>query len=815
MTSKLPSHAQAVVVGGGIAGASILYHLANMGWKDVILLERKQFTCGTTWHAAGLMGSYRPDATQARMVNRTRELYLELSAETGMETGFKQVGSISLAADKERLQEYKRGVDIASALNLEAHMMSPAEIVERYPLVNPDDLLGGMWMPLDGQINPVDATQMMLKAARSRGATALEDILVTGVEEKDGKVSAVVTDQGTIQTDIVINAAGLWAHEFGKMAGVNIPLHACEHFYVVTDKHPDIPKDLPVLREYSASAYFKEDAGSLLIGAFEKKAKPWGMKGIPDDFCFDELEEDWDHFMPILEAAMHRLPLLEEVGIRKFFNGPESFTPDDAFHMGEAPELGGYFMMAGFNSVGIQTSGGAAEVLADWIINGKPKAEVLVNDPRRNHPTQGNKSFLGERASETLGLLYDHHYPYRQFATGRGQRRSPIHSYLKEHNACFGNVAGYERPNWFAPAGVTPEYKYTFDRQNWFDYSAAEHKAVREAVGLLDLSSFGKIIVEGPDACALLNKVSTNQADVAVGRIVYTQWCNKHGGIEADVTMQRVATDRYQVVTPAATVFRELNWLKRHMEPEWNCGIVEVTSAEAVFAIMGPNSRALLQSLSPENFAHEAFPFGTVQTVDFAQIKLRAARITYVGELGWELHMSSEVAGHVFEALWEAGKAHDLALVGMHAMDSLRSEKGYRHFGHDIGEIDTPLEAGLGFATRWKKGDFIGRDVLLAQKESGVLPKRMLHFKLRNPEPLTYHGEPVMRDGEIVGYLNSGSYGHHLGASVGLAYVHHDTDVSEDWIASGSWSIRVEGIDYDADASSGPLYDPENAKIRC
>ncbi len=815
MTAKLPEHAQAVIVGGGIAGASILYHLANMGWRDVVLLERKQFTCGTTWHAAGLMGSYRPDATQARLVNRSRELYQELSRETGMHTGFKAVGSISVASDKHRFKEYQRGVDIGSALQLEAHLMTPAEVKARYPLVQDEDLIGGMWMPHDGQINPVDTTQMLLKAARTRGGTALENILVTGVEQRDGRVSAVLTEQGRIQTDVVINAAGLWAHELGKLAGVNVPLHACEHFYVVTDKHPDIPADLPILRDYSASAYFKEDAGSLLIGAFEKKAKPWGMDGIPADFCFDELPEDWDHFMPILEAAMHRLPLLEEMGIRKFFNGPESFTPDDAFHLGEAPELGGYYMMAGFNSVGIQTAGGAAEVLADWVINGKPKAEVLINDPRRNHPVQSNKAFLGERASETLGLLYDHHFPFRQFATGRGQRRSPIHAYLQQHNACFGNVAGYERPNWFAPAGTDPVYEYSFDRQNWFEHSAKEHAAVRNAVGLLDLSSFGKIIVQGRDACALLNRVSTNQADVAIGRIVYTQWCNPHGGIEADVTMQRLAVDRYQVVTPAATVFRELDWLNRHMDPSWHCFATEATSAEAVFAIMGPNSRALLQSLSPADFSHEAFPFGTVQTVDFAQVVLRAARITYVGELGWELHMSSEVAGHVFEALWQAGQAHGLRLVGMHAMDSLRSEKGYRHFGHDIGEVDTPLEAGLGFATRWKKGDFIGRDTLLAQKEKALLHKRMLHFKLHNPTPLLYHGEPVCRDGLIVGYLSSGSYGHTLGAAVGLGYVHFDDGVDADWIDSGDWSIRVEGEQFDADASLSPFYDPDSARIRC
>ncbi len=812
MPATLPTQARAVVIGGGVAGASVLYHLAEMGWTDVVLLERRQLTCGTTWHAAGLMGSVRTNEPHSFMVNYSRELYKSLEIETGQSTGFKQVGSLSVAADAERFEEYKRGVDTANAFGVEAHLISPSELKNLYPLINTDDVIGAMHLPLDGQVNPVDATTTLVKAARSRGATLFEGVTVTGVTTANGRVTGVETDQGNIRCEVVVNAAGLWAHELGKLSGVNVPLHACEHFYVVTDKHPDIPNNLPVMREHSAEAYFKEDAGSLLIGAFEKKAKPYGMDGVPDDFCFTELPEDWDHFMPVLEAAMHRVPLLEELGIRKFFNGPESFTPDDQFHMGEAPELAGYFMLAGFNSVGIQTAPGAAKVLADWIINGKPAFEILANDPARNPTFSNNKVYLGERASETLGLLYDHHFPYRQFASARGVRRSPIHAELKAANACFGSIAGFERPNWFAPEGVTPAYEYSFGRQNWFDHSAAEHRAVRERVGLIDISSFGKIRVQGADACAQLNRICANEVDVPVGRIVYTQWCNTHGGIEADVTVQRLGESCFHVVCPAATTNREMRWLQLNIDPASHCTITDVTSSEAVFAVMGPLSRTLLCALTKTPLDNESLPFGTVQSIDIGFAQVRAARLTYVGELGWELHMPADVAGHVFDTLMAAENAP--TLVGMHAMDSLRIEKGYRHFGHDIGEVDTPLEAGLGFAVNFDKADFIGREVLLAQRETRPLKKRLLQFQLQSDAHLLYHGEPILLDGKTVGYTTSGNFGHHLGAAIGMGYVKLDSAITAETVNTGDWSIRVAGVDVPATASLKPLYDPRNERIR-
>lgn len=812
MSSSMPSQARAVVVGGGVAGASVLYHLAQLGWTDVVLLERKQLTSGTTWHAAGLMGSVRTNEPHSFMVNYTRELYKKLESETGQSTGFKQTGSLSVAADAERFEEYKRGVDTANAFGIEAQLITPSELQDFYPLINTRDVLGAMHLPLDGQINPVDATTTLIKAARALGASVFEGVQVTGVSCDKGRVTAVETTDGAIACEVVVNAAGLWAHELGKLSGVNVPLHACEHFYVVTDKHPDIPSNLPVMREHSAAAYFKEDAGSLLIGAFEQKAKPWDLRSVPADSSFLELPEDWDHFMPVLEAAMHRVPLLENVGIRKFFNGPESFTPDDQFHMGEAPELAGYFMLAGFNSVGIQTAPGAAKVLADWIANGKPAFEVLANDPARNPSLSNNKVYLSERASETLGLLYDHHFPHRQFATARGVRRSPIHAELRAANACFGSVAGFERPNWFAPAGTTPKYQYSFGRQNWFDYSAAEHRAVRERVGLLDISSFGKIRVQGRDACAQLNRICANQVDVPIGRIVYTQWCNAHGGIEADVTVQRLGDTVFHVVCPAATTNRELRWLHLNIDRASHCTVTDVTAHEAILAVMGPDSRALLSTCTSAALDNKNFTFGTVRTLDIGFAQVRAARLTYVGELGWELHMPSDVAAHVFETLMHAANAP--TLVGMHAMDSLRIEKGYRHFGHDIGEVDTPLEAGLGFAVDFDKTDFIGREVLLAQREQRPLAKRLVQFQLTDPEPLLYHGEPILLDGEVVGYTTSGSYGHHLGGAIAMGYVKKDGGITMDVVETGSWQIRVAGELIPAGASLKPLYDPTNARIR-
>ncbi|MDH3597353.1 MAG: FAD-dependent oxidoreductase, partial [Rhodospirillales bacterium] len=673
---------------------------------------------------------------------------------------------------------------------------------------------GGVWLPKDGQTNPIDTTVALAKGARAGGALIFEDTKVTAIHRANGRVTGVTTDRGDIEAEFVVNCGGMWAREVGLMCGVNVPLHACEHFYVLTEEMAGLSSDLPVLRDQDGCAYYKEDAGKLLLGAFEPNAKPWGMDGIPEDFAFDELPEDFDHFMPVLEGAMNRVPALQEVGIRKFFNGPESFTPDDRYMLGEAPELKNFFVAAGFNSVGIQSAGGAGKVLAQWMAEGHPPMDLWDVDIRRMFPFQGNPKYLYDRATEVLGLLYDMHWPYRQCVTSRGLRRSPLHDRLAARGACFGEVAGWERANWFAPEGVEPEYEYSYKRQNWFPYAAEEHKAVREAVALFDQTSFGKFLVQGRDAEAVLQRISANDVAVPAGKVVYTQWLNERGGIEADLTVTRFAEDAYQVVTGAAVAGRDFNWLLRNIPDDAHCIATDVTSGSAVLSVMGPNSRALLSKLSDADLSNEAFPFGTAREIDLGMARVRAARITYVGELGWELYVPSEFAPGVFDAILAEGDAFGLRLAGMHVLDSCRIEKAFRHWGHDITDEDTPLEAGLGFACSFdKNAAFIGRDALLRQKEAG-LKKRLVQFALEDSEPLLYHNEPIYRDGEIVGYTTSGNYGHHLGAAIALGYVNHPDGVDADFVNAGRYEIEVACERFPARASLRPLYDPKAERIR-
>jgi len=594
------------------------------------------------------------------------------------------------------------------------------------------------------------------------------------------------------------------------MAGANVPLQACEHFYIVTEAIEGL-KQLPVLRVPDECAYYKEDAGKFLLGAFEPNAKPWGMSGIPKDFEFDQLPEDFDHFEPILEAACERMPLLAQAGIHTFFNGPESFTPDDAYHLGLAPELDNFWVAAGFNSIGIQSAGGAGMALAEWMDSGSKPFDLGDVDISRMQPFQGNKTYLFERSKETLGLLYADHFPYLQKKTARGIRRTPFHQQLLDQGAVMGELAGWERANWFADQGQKAEYEYTWKRQNWFENAAREHKAVRENVGMYDMSSFGKIRVEGRDATAFLNYVAGGQYDVPVGKIVYSQFLNNTGGIEADVTITRISETAYLVVTPAATRLADQVWLQRHVG-DYNVVITDVTAGEGVLAVMGPNSRKLLQAVSPNDFANETNPFGTAQEIEIGMGLARVHRVTYVGELGWEIYVSADQAGHVFETLHEAGQDMDLKLCGMHMMDSLRIEKGFRHFGHDITCEDHVVEAGLGFAVKTDKPDFIGRDAVLRKKEEGV-ENRLLQFILEDSEPLLYHNEPILRDGQLVGYLSSGSYGHTLGAAVGLGYVPCKGESVADVLAS-NFEIDVAGVRVKATASMKPLYDPKSERVK-
>ena len=804
MAERLPAAARVIIVGGGIVGCSVAYHLTRLGWRDVLLLERKKLTCGTTWHAAGLVGQLRATLNLTKLARYTAELYAGLEAETGQATGFKRTGSVSIASTPARFEELRRGASMAKTFGLEVEVISPAQVRELWPLLDGDDVVGGVYLPGDGQTNPTDTTMALAKGARQGGARILEDVKVTGIRTANGRVTGVGTEQGDITAEVVVNCAGMWGREVGLMAGVNVPLHACEHFYAITEPVANMPAGLPVLRDPDSCTYFKEDAGKILFGAFEPRAKPWGMEGIPEDFCFDELPEDIDHFTPILEAAMARVPALQTTGIRRFFNGPESFTPDNRYLLGEAPELRGFFVAAGFNSIGIQSAGGAGKVLAEWIVDGHPPMDLWDVDIRRMQPFQGGASYLRQRVGEALGLLYAMHWPYRQYETVRGLRRSPLHERLAAHGACFGEVAGWERPNWFAPPGVEPVYEYSYGRQNWFPYAAAEHLAVRQNVALFDLTSFAKFLVQGPDSENILQSVCSNNVAVAPGRVVYTPWLNERGGIEADVTVSRLAEDRFLVVAGAATAVRVLDWLRRSMPAAARVSVTDVTSAYAVLAVMGPKSRDLLASVTDADLSNAAFPFTALREIEIGTAPVLAQRMSYVGELGWELYVPSEYAGGVFDTLWAAGAGHGLRLAGMHTLDSCRLEKGYRHWGHDIGDEDTPLESGLAFACAFDKTPpFIGRDALQRQRQDG-LKRILVQFVLDDAGPLLYHNEPIVRDGQIVGRLTSGAYGHALGRAVGMGYIADPGGVDAALVQAGRYQIEIAGERFGASASLRP-----------
>lgn len=811
---NLPPHARAVIIGGGVIGCSLAYHLAQKGWRDVVLLERKQLTSGTTWHAAGLIGQLRASQNMTRLAAYSAELYQALEQETGLQTGFRRTGSISTALTADRHEELLRQASMARAFGVEAEPISTSDIKARYPHLNTSDMLGGVYLASDGQGDPSNIALAMAKGARQKGVKIFEQTEVTGVTRNGRRVEAVHwqrgEESGSITCDHVVNCAGMWGHQLGRMLGSNVPLQACEHFYIVTETIPDLGQ-LPVLRVTDECAYYKEDAGKLLIGAFEPNAKPWGMGGIPKDFEFDQLPEDFDHFEPILEKAVNRMPVLAQTGIHTFFNGPESFTPDDAYHLGQAPEMDNVWVAAGFNSIGIQSAGGAGMALAEWMDSGEKPFDLGDVDIARMHPFQGNRHYLVERAKESLGLLYADHYPFRQKATARGVRRSVLHDRLADEGAVFGELAGWERANWFANPGQTAEYRYSWKRQNWFENAAQEHRAIRENVGLYDMSSFGKLRVEGPEACAFLNRICGAEMDVANGRIVYTQFLNAGGGIEADVTVTRLSETAYLVVTPALTRLADETWMRRHLG-DARAVITDMTAAETVIAVMGPNARDLMQRVSPNDFSNANNPFGTAQQVEIGMALARVHRVSYVGELGWEVYVSTDMALHVFDALNTARVEMGGRLCGLHMMDSCRMEKGFRHFGHDITCEDHVLEAGLGFAVKTDKADFIGRDAVLRKREAG-LSKRLVQFKLRDPAPLLYHAEPILRDGQVVGYITSGSYGHHLGAAMGMGYVPCEGETAAELLAS-SYEIEIAGERFAAEASLKPFYDPKSERVR-
>ena len=808
----VPSHARAVIVGGGIVGCSVAYHLTKLGWRDVVLLERRELACGTTWHAAGLVGQLRSSHNLTRLARYGAVLYERLEAETGQATGFRRSGSISVARTAERLVELKRGASMARCFGVEVEPISPAEAGRRWPLMRTDDLAGAVWIPGDGRTNPIDTTLALARGARQGGATIVENVTVTGIQRARGAATGVRTDRGDVAADVVVNCAGMWGREVGRMAGVSVPLHAAEHFYIVTEPMAGVTRDLPVLRDTDGYIYVREEVGGLLMGGFEPAAKPWGMHGIPEEFRFSLLPEDWEHFRVLMEQACVRIPALETAPVRRHVNGPESFTPDNRYMLGEAPELRRFFVAAGFNSVGIASAAGAGQALAEWIVGGEPGMDLWDVDIRRFAPVQGNARYLEERTKEVVGLLYAMHWPFRQPETARGVRRSVLHDRLVARGGVFGVVAGWERANWFATPGVEPRYRYTYGRQNWFPCAAAEHRAVREAVGLFDQSSLAKLRLEGPEAVAALQRLCAADVDVAPGRIVYTQMLNARGGIECDLTVTRLADDAFLIVTIAAAATHDADWIRRGIGGA-RATLTDVTSAFTVLGVMGPRSRELLSRLTPADLSTAVFPFGASREIELGYATVRATRITYVGELGWELYVPTELAQGVYDALVAAGGEVGLRHAGYHAMDSLRLEKGYRSWGHDLGPEDTPLDAGLGFAVALEKDGFVGREALLRQRER-PRSRRLLTFTLDDPEPLLLGDEPIWRDGRLVGRITSGAYGHTLGRSVGMGYVSHPDGVDTAFLQSARWELEIATERVPATAHLEPPYDPTSARVR-
>lgn len=814
MTKPLPSHAQVVIVGGGIIGCSVAYHLTKLGWKDVVLLERRQLTCGTTWHAAGLVAQLRASENMTRLARYSQELYKTLEAETGQATGFHQCGAITVASNNARWEEIRRQASMASCFGVETRELSPEQAQEMWPLMQVDDIVGAFHFPQDARTNPTDTTQALAKGARMGGATILENIKVTDILTENGKAVGVETEQGTIKADVVVNCGGMWARELGKKAGSRVPLHAAEHYYMITENLEGMHSNLPVLRDMDNHAYYREETGKLMLGLFEPDAMPWGQDGIPEHFFFDDLPADMERVYPYLEKAMQRIPALEHTGIQLLFNGPESFTPDDRYWLGESPEVNNLFVAAGFNSVGIQSAGGAGKMLADWIVKGRQPIDLWDVSTTRMMPFQNSSQYLYDRTKESLGLLYEMHWPFRQYNTARGARKSILHEKLLAQGACFGELAGWERANWYAPEGEKAEYQYSFGRQNWFNWQAEEHRAVREGVGLFDQSSFSKFMVQGRDAEAALNRICANNVAVPVGKSVYTQWLNETGTIEADLTVTRVEADGFLIVTAPATHTHVHTWLKRNIAADAHVVVNDVTSGLMCINIQGPKSRELLNRVSDHDLSSEAFPFATLQEMEIGYATVKALRLTYMGELGWELYIPTEFAPHVYDLLVEKGQQLGLKHCGYHTLQSLRMEKGYREFGHDLGADDTPIEAGLTFACDFNKScGFIGKEALLKQKEQGV-KKRLVQLLLEDPEPMMYHNEPIYRDGEMVGYTTSAMYGHTLGASVAMGFVNSDAGVNAEHINSGTYEVEIAGKRYAAKASLRPMYDPKSERVK-
>ena len=813
-TDRFPDSARAVIIGGGVIGCSVAYHLTKHGWRDVVLLEQGRLTCGTTWHAAGLVGQLRAHANMTRLVQYSASLYQSLEAETGQATGWKQCGSVLVARTPERVTLFRRVLAAAKVQGVACEFLSPREAAAKYPLMRTDDLLGALWLPDDAKVNPADVTQALAKGARMGGARIVEQTRVTAIHQKNGTATGVATTRGDIRAEVVVNCTGQWARQLGHLAGVAVPLHSAEHMYVVTGRIGGVHPDLPVLRDPDGYIYVKEEVGGLLVGGFEPVAKPWGMDGIPENFEFGMLPDDWDQFQILMENALIRLPALETAEIKTFMNGPESFTPDNNFIMGEAPELKNFFVAAGFNSIGIASGGGAGRALAEWIVAGEPSLDLWPVDIRRFATFHADDAFLKDRVSEVLGLHYQMPWPNRELTSARPLRRSPLYDRLAAQNALFGSKMGFERPNFFAPTREDARIDYGWGRQNWFDYAAAEHRATREAVTISDLTSFAKFLIEGRDAEAVLQRLCANDVAVGVGTTVYTGMLNARGTYESDLTVARLAPQRFLLVTGTAQATRDADWIRRNLPQGAEVTLTDVTLGYAVLAVMGPRARDLLSRLTTAPLGHAAFPFGAIREIAVAGVTLWASRRTYVGELGFELYVPTEAAMGVYDALIEAGAAFGLRNAGYYAIESLRLEKGYRAWGRELTPDYNPYEAGLGFAVHLANGDFIGRDALIAAKARP--PQRLLlSFVSHAPDaPIAHGGELILRDGDVAGEITSAAYGHSVGGIVALGYVATGNKPVDDAFLASRFEIDVAGERVPVRASRKAPYDPTGARLK-
>ncbi|MBT3558364.1 MAG: GcvT family protein [Rhodospirillales bacterium] len=814
MSKHLPGHAQIVIVGGGVVGSSIAYQLTKAGVSDVVLLERGVLTCGTSWHAAGLIMQLRGGHATTDIAKYNAEFYPELEADTGLATGFKQNGTLAIGRNMDRVHEMNRRASLAKSFGIDAHVISPKEVKDMYPALDDSFVAGGLFIPKDGQLSPVDTINAVIAGAKKRGAKVFEGTPVDTMQRLPSGEYQLSTKTGTITCETLVLACGLWTRDFAAQLGARVPLHACEHMYVVTEAMDFVVPSLPVLRDTDGYTYMKEEAGKLLIGSFEPRGKPLPVEKLPMEQQFIEMQEDWDHFELPYSKAMEMIPQLEHIGINKFMNGPESFTPDDLPCLGEAPGLPNCFIAAGLNSEGFEISPGISRALAHWIINGEPDMDLLDYDVARFHPFQINKKYLRERSAESLGGIFDMPWPFKEHETARPARKSHLHDRLAASGACFGETAGWERPMWFAPEGVAPKNEYSFFRPNWYEHTAHECRAAREGVVIMDISSFGKTMVQGRDACAFLQWMCVSNIDVPVGKLIYTHMLNSMGGIECDITVDRRAEECFIIYSSAGVHCRDMNWMHMHIEPDQHVSLTDVTAAYSVLNVQGPKSRELLQSVTDTDLSNEAFPFLTAQEIDIGYARILAKRQTFIGELGWELQVSSEFVQDVYDIIMEAGKPFGLVQAGYHTLEHLRCERAYREYVLDMAPDDTPFEAGLGFIVKMDKpGGFYGREALVPQAGQ-VLGKRQVNFKLKDPEPALFHDELIRMNGEIVGYLSSGAYGFNLGSAVGMGYVKHPDGVTADLINGSTFEIEIACQTYPAEASLKPFYDPSGARVK-